>query len=209
MSRGNNGTGIELITNHEYELKMMLTEPEYERLRSIGDGPEHLQTNHYFDTPDFILLKSLVVVRIRQVKDTYELTVKQKKGDTSSPGVSSVDETTFELDEHTAGEMLVGKLKIVEHLEGFPDLSDMELGCVGSVATLRKILKLSEDMPEAELDKSTYLGKTDYEIEWEIESAQYDRAGFILRKNGINASGRETGKSKYGRLMARLLKERF
>lgn len=198
-----------MITNYEYEIKMMLNQVEYNRLHSMGEGAEHLQINHYFDTPDFLLYKSFNVVRIRQLKGIYELTIKQSEGKSSPPDVLSVNETSYELNENTAIKILEGKSKINEYLSTFPNLSNKNLNCIGGVTTLRKLLKLSKDMPKAELDKSTYLGKTDYELEWEIESHLYGKASLILEEHGISALDRESGKSKYKRFINRLWEERF
>lgn len=199
---------MDFETNHEYELKYMLGKAEYDKLRSTYDGPEFIQINHYFDTEDLRLYGSKIVLRIREKGDGFELTLK-RKGKEIIPGEAvSSGETMRILGKTEAEEILSGKAPVNRLLGAFPDIAALELAVVGNVTTLRKLISLDEKMPAAELDRSSYLGKTDYELEWEIDPIAHDAAIGILARNGLEAAERRTGMSKYRRFIETLCRGR-
>ena len=55
-------------------------------------------------------------------------------------------------------------------------------------------------MRDIEIDMNSYKNNIDYELEWEIDKSQYNKAVRILKKYGIDIRNRVTGLSKYKRL---------
>jgi uncharacterized protein YjbK len=199
---------MDYTTNHEYELKFMLEKAEYDKLRSTYGGPEFYQTNHYFDTKDLSLYKSKIVLRIREKDGNFELTLKRKGMDNIPGEAVSSGETVWMLGKKEAGDILSGKVPVNGLLVDFPDISELELAVRGRVKTLRKLICLNEEMPFAELDKNSYLGKIDHELEWEIDPSDHDTAIGLLAQSGISTSERRTGMSKYSRFIERLSRGR-
>jgi uncharacterized protein YjbK len=185
----------------------MLTKEEYETL-VVTDGCDAFrQVNHYFDTPDFKMGRSMTVIRIRVIGDLYELTVKTKNPEMHADGVVAMDENNMDIDESRAKKLLLGEDDIKDYLPKNLIHPGEALLCVGSITTIRKKIRIVKGMPMAELDKSTYDGITDYELEWEISEEKYNEAVGALKAIGIGIKGRPGGLSKYGRLVERLGKE--
>ncbi len=141
----------------ENEFKLMLTEEQYTKLYSMyGWDKEYTQTNYYFDTPSLELISSHVTCRVRFVGGEYYLQMKLPNG---------ADYSRIEL-EHKLGDALPFKLTAEElnELSGRDDMPDV--GLIGELRTLRSIKRFKG--AEIDLDKSSYFGKTDYELEIEF-----------------------------------------
>ena len=192
--------------SHEYELKLMLSEQEYNNLLLFDGGVPYTQKNTYFDTPGFDMYAKQIVIRVRKKKDVIELTVKTKFQGESDAGVISMVENTINLNEAEAAELTNGKISISQYLEEMPVFKDEKLMPIGSITTIRKNICINEKLPVAELDKSTYNGRTDYELEWELEKNKYKSAVKSLGKLGLELKSRRTGMSKYGRFINSMLK---
>lgn len=141
----------------ENEFKLMLTEEQYTKLYSMyGWDKEYTQTNYYFDTPSLELISSHVTCRVRYVGGEYYLQMKLPNGE---------DYSRIEL-EQKLGDALPYKLTAGElkELSGRDDMPDV--GLIGELRTLRSIKRFKG--AEIDLDKSSYFGKTDYELEIEF-----------------------------------------
>ncbi|MBN2558375.1 MAG: CYTH domain-containing protein [Clostridia bacterium] len=191
-------------TNQEYELKLMLLENEYNILAELGGEEPFLQVNHYYDTVGLDLYKSRRMLRIRNKNGGFELTVKTAGLFAGREGIASMTENNIILDAMEAAMILGGRFRINEYLTAFPDIAGFELLPVGTLATLRKKVHIAAGLPMAEVDKNSYLGIVDYELEWEIDEGMYGHALDVLKEKGIGMECRETGRSKYGRFIARL-----
>ena len=179
----------------------MLSEDEY-RMLDFYDGEEAFsQVNHYFDTPSFKMWDSMTVIRVRQIKDSYELTVKKKNSGRDANGVITMDEHNLDIPEETAEGLIDNRLDIKDYLPEDPVYDNVPLKKIGSITTLRRKIRINEQLPMAELDKSVYSGMVDYELEWEIDDRDYQSAVGSLEKIGLGLEGRAVGKSKYGRLV--------
>ncbi|MBN1623868.1 MAG: CYTH domain-containing protein [Clostridia bacterium] len=192
--------------NREYELKLMLSEEEYINIDTLFTGSTITQVNHYFDTPGFDLYKKKIVVRLRQKKNTSEITVKTANPGTTDEGIVDMVERTIKIDKREAGLLLEGKIRIAMYLLAYADLPNDDLIEIGEIATTRKIIILDKKLPPAELDKNIYGGITDYELEWELDEMDYGKARDALMSIGLILEGRLTGLSKYGRLVKSLMK---
>lgn len=195
-----------MIYNFEYELKLMLTETEYESLIVLDGCDAFKQVNNYFDTCDFSMYSKKTVIRIREKDNSFELTVKTTKGAAKDAGVVAMDENNLVIDENTAVDLLSGESDIRRFLPGDIIASGEKLIYVGKITTIRKKIRINEKLPMAELDKSIYDDTADYELEWEISEDKYNEAVGNLKDIGILIEGRLSGLSKYGRLVERLRK---
>ena len=154
------------MTQHiEIEFKNMLTKIQYEQLLqafSIETDQIIRQVNHYFDTPTGHLKSVQSALRIREVGETIECTLKEKTSKHQHL------ETTNELSRDEADQMLAGKVvptgTVRERLTLF-GIPLGELSCYGSLTTDRVEIPYKGGL--LVFDHSFYLHSDDYEVEYE------------------------------------------
>ena len=142
--------------NKEIEFKTFINEDVYNKLiNDFGlDNNVFAQTNHYFDTDDTKLLQEQTVLRIRQKGNNYKITKKTR-------AEVGADETHIFISKEKAEDIL-------EH--GF------DASIIGLPYFVHKIAELTTYRVSTPykngtlfFDKSVYYGKTDYEIEYEVD----------------------------------------
>ncbi|MDD4000236.1 MAG: CYTH domain-containing protein [Bacilli bacterium] len=143
----------------DVQFKTLLTLQEYGKLieRFKGNRTD-FQTNHYFDTKRFSLKALDASLRVRD-RDTLELTFKRKKGYT-------MQEYTIPISNEVLKEMretgIVPEEEI--HNELIPLIGDQKVYNFLSLSTFRMYLPYKNGV--LFIDKSDYLGVTDYELEY-------------------------------------------
>lgn len=164
------------MKNLEQELKLALTEREYELLAATTEAKPMRMTNYYFvadgQTKD-------VMVRIRQIGDNYLLCFKRRLS--CADDVMVCTERECVVDEAFTREALTNGLKAVSVNRIF-DVDEFyeNFDYVGNMCTERTCFTLQNR--RIELDKCTYLGTVDYELECEC-----DRADLLAElKNYLN-----------------------
>jgi uncharacterized protein YjbK len=153
----------------EIEFKNLLTKVEYENLLKTFNVKEKdivMQSNHYFDTPEFALKNLGSALRIREKKNNFELTLKQ-------PAAVGLLETTQLLSakEFKAAiqQQIFPKGIVQERIEQLK-IAFNKIVYFGSLTTKRAEFPYKEGL--LVLDHSFYLNKEDYEIEYEVEDFQ-------------------------------------
>jgi uncharacterized protein YjbK len=153
----------------EIEFKNLLTKVEYENLLktfNVEDKDIVKQSNHYFDTPNFSLKDLGSALRIREKKNSFELTLKQ-------PADVGLLETTQHLSsnefEAAIKQQIFPEGIVQERLEQL-DIAFTNIVYFGSLTTKRAEFPYKEGL--LVLDHSFYLEKEDYEIEYEVEDFQ-------------------------------------
>ena len=146
----------------EHEKKIMLTEDEYISIVMLmcKYAPMQTQTNYYFDTEDLSMNKNGITCRIRAKDGKFKSTVKRHyAGD---------KDYSTEID---------GEVKDYFDLDTF---KDMGLILQGSLVTERIVLH-KEKFCKAVIDRNTYLGFTDYELEIEYAEGHGTEAIHIIK----------------------------
>lgn len=182
----------------EQEYKRMLTKEQYDLIKAnYRFDDEIIQTNFYYDTPDFRMIKNGFTVRVREINEEKLFLQIKKKLASKIDGVrvrsefeKEIDNLPKEIDFLTVENLIRQTLKI-----NFTKLEE-----IGFLITERSVLKTSNC--EIALDKNTYLGKTDYELEIEFEDNHFEALQF-LKKLGMDCGNTAMGKNK------RFLKERL
>lgn len=153
----------------EIEFKNLLTKVEYENLLKTFNVKEKdivIQSNHYFDTPEFALKNLGSALRIREKKNNFELTLKQ-------PAAVGLLETTqlLSANEFKAAiqQQIFPKGIVQERIEQLK-IAFNKIVYFGSLTTKRAEFPYKEGL--LVLDHSFYLNKEDYEIEYEVEDFQ-------------------------------------
>ena len=137
----------------EREMKFLVSKAEFERLivatREVyPDASVQIikQTNYYYDTEDFALLKQGVTLRIREKNG--QLSITRKEYQTCVNGVRTAEETKTSID------------ALPEHIDGYA-----LLGCLHTERTRFSLTNGTR----LDFDVSRYIGVEDYEIEIEFE----------------------------------------
>ena len=148
------------MTNFEQELKMTLSEREYNILSGVAGVSPQLQTNYYFRSND---MPADTMVRLRSKGKVHVLCYKHLLSDRS--GIAVCDERECEVSADFAESMRKRGISIAEArtLLGVDIASELTL--VGSMKTYRT--KFNIDNWTVELDKNVYLDTVDYELECE------------------------------------------
>ena len=177
----------------ETELKAMLTKSQFDKIKEIftWDSIKN-QINSYYISPDNLLKKQGITLRIRTIDNTHILQVKKHTGKNGALQIS--EESEFEIDaipiELTDDDVYkYTGIKTTASLIG--DLTTTRYSCFYT--------------PEVEicLDKSTYLGLTDYEIE--IEYRKSVPQELLDTFASIDVLFNTPCKGKFSRFMGRLL----
>ena len=191
--------------NREIEVKILLTAESFgqvfEYARAVG-GVTATQTNHYYDMADESLRHNGLTLRVRTKGDAAELTLKVKESKWAT-GASST-EHHFPID--NAPDTL--------RLGDYPDLLDEirkrvpqapdTLYRLGSLTTERTCFPLPVCNLIAELDKSTYLDRTDYELECELHDPSEESACLAFLKDTFGLLPAQAVCGKYHRFLNRL-----
>ena len=175
----------------EIEFKNLLTKHQYEQLLQdfhIRNNAIHRQTNHYFDTPTHAIRKLQSGLRIRQIGEYYECTLKEKNAEHAHL------ETTDQLTADQAQKMLEGEGFFAQEvakklaLHGIP-LDQLRV--FGSLTTDRVEIPYKEGL--LVFDHSYYLQCDDYEVEYEAKDAIKGKAIFdeFLQQYGITKKAKQ------------------
>jgi uncharacterized protein YjbK len=168
--------GMDLMSETiEIEFKNLLKKVEYETLLKafqVEEKAAFIQTNHYFDTPEFTLKDKGSALRIREKYNSFEMTLKQPAdiGLLETTQVLSANDFQLAIEYHEFPKGIVQdrleQLKvIVNNIEYF-----------GSLTTRRVEFPYKNGL--LVLDHSHYLDTEDYEIEYEVEDFQQGQIVF-------------------------------
>lgn len=181
----------------EIEFKTMLIEAEYlSLLHLLGAKPADFfeQENYYFDTKNEALKSLHAGLRIRILPNAAELTLKTPFGLhllETTDHLALAEASHYISNQTIKADGAVGK-KLIEL-----GVSVKDLHCFGSLKTIR----FEKMVPEGllVLDKSSYVGQTDYELEFEGTEHESGKLFFdaFLNKHHLP---RRTGKNKIARM---------
>ncbi len=161
--------------NIEIEAKSMISKEDYEKLFSkySHQYKPYEQTNYLLNTKDIPLSDSKLALRIRVKKNDIELTLKLNQGEGKLEINQKLTKQQFELIQYFVhcpkGEVYDELVKMnidPSRLEVFAVLETIRMDIPGEDYLIS-------------IDKSKYLGTTDYEVE--CESSSMDKAEQILK----------------------------
>ena len=131
----------------EFEKKYILTKDEYERLFKIyKDCKEYTQVNYYYDTDDYAYNKKGITCRIRKKGNKFKATIKNHSTGKTFCSVEKSMSVKNELDDRL--------------------FKDLGVSLQGYLTTERKEITTGYGITIF-LDKNTYIGIIDYELEIE------------------------------------------
>lgn len=166
----------------EIEMKTLLTEVEYQKLKDhFSEVKPVTQRNYYLDTPDFYLHQHKIAMRIRTFATSAELTIKipQEVGNMEYNQALTLDEANACLEQCKLPQgMILDELSN----RGVSTSGWIVLGCL---TTLRYEKETAIGLMA--LDQSSYFDVIDYELELEVEDGEQGSRDFqeFLKENGI------------------------
>lgn len=173
-----------MVFEKEIEFKNLLTESEYANIQNdhfLEDTAMHL-TNYYIDNDNLELIQNFLMLRIRVQNDKQIMTVKipDKR--------HVVYEYSGEVDIDVTPGIIIDENIIPANIREQlmkRSIQINNLSIQGALITERFEKKSHSGL--LVLDKSTYLGQTDYELEFEAPDVSTGQAEFsqILNNYGI------------------------
>ena len=156
--------------NHlEIEYKTLLDKEEYQSLLPLfADTDLVVQTNHYIDTPDQLIRKEKMALRVRTFTNQAELTLKvpEDVGHFEYNQALSQGETEAILQHQQFPEGEIKSLLVTK------EIPVEQLAVWGCLTTER--LEKDTTAGLVALDHSLYLDTEDYELEIEVETAEQE-----------------------------------
>lgn len=154
------------MENHlEIEFKNVLTKDEFIRLQQflgVTENDFFLQVNDYFDTDDFALKKAGCALRIRTKEGHMELTLKEP----NDAGLLETNEPISEVERDLLLEHKFFPKGAIEKKLKSMQISLEKISHFGTLTTSRAEIPFYEGL--LVLDKSFYLNKEDFEVEYEV-----------------------------------------
>ncbi|MCD1258641.1 CYTH domain-containing protein [Paenibacillus athensensis] len=176
----------------EREIKQLLTEQEYAAIISSdvwsGLGKKQLlQINYYYDTPNFELFRHDITLRVRQKEGRLNLEMKY----------SVADKTTYKIKQELS-RPLDALPATIDTAAYFPEAPvAVQAALIQPLVTERTSIRFSDGVA-VDVDKNSYLGRLDYELEIEFSEDAYDEA-YRLYKHFFADRESRTGDGKKGR----------
>lgn len=172
----------------EIEFKNLLEKKEFHDLVEAFQLSDSFfsQTNHYFDTPSFLLKKHGCALRIRVKEAMYTLTLKQ-------PHIVGLLETHESLTKEEAEQLLHSTCTLPNSIASLLENAQIpvaELRYLGSLTTNRAEITYKSGL--LVLDHSIYAGQEDYEIEYEVKDEQIGKEEFLQLLQTYNIPTRQT-----------------
>lgn len=170
----------------EREVKILLTQQQYEQIRGRFQWTAAVeQVNHYYLDREGQLRAEKVNLRVRQIGNRYWLQVKTLvKNVKGGPSVHQETETDID------GAPDFFDSRTVKALTGVETQGARR---VGALTTLRHTLWVEPEI-ELCLDKSDYLGVTDYELEIEYTGDRLEAVLALVEQLGLTAGEKPQGK---------------
>ena len=176
----------------ETELKSMLTKEQYDIINAVFNwDDEKTQINSYYISPDNILKKHGITFRVRTINDEHIIQIKKHSGRNGALQISEESEFPIESIPDEFREDEVFKYCGIK----------VQASLIGDLKTIRKSVFFADGV-EVCLDKSEYLGTTDYEIEIEYTRPVPQELLDILYNEGVTFDKPCIG--KFSRFMNRL-----
>ena len=185
-----------MSTNLEIEFKAELSKEDYESLiLKYSNEKIYEQNNFYFDTPNFDIRKAKCGLRIRELNNELELTLKvdQKEGKLEiNQKIYSLFRIGFEFPD--------GEVK--DYIENNLGIDVKKINILGNLLTYRLDIRYMSAL--ISIDKSIYNDIIDYEIE--IEDSSMELAKEHLKKflTENNIEYKKSPGSKLKRFLATL-----
>ena len=172
-----------MSTNLEIEVKSELTKEDYEKLLKVFPNAKiYSQINYYIDSKDFKVRNAKCGLRIRKIRDDFELTLKVPAKEGKIEINQQIPNILYK---KLAKSNLFPDGEVKQYLEGKLGIETSKLSILGELKTERFDLDYLGAL--ISIDKSYYHNIIDYEIEIEDKSLDDAMAHLkqFLKENDI------------------------
>lgn len=173
----------------ELELKNIVTQDEFQKLIqyfSLQKNDFIKQVNHYFDTENFELKALGSALRIREKNNTFTLTLKQ-------PYKDGLLESNEKITQEHAEKIIKNEATLSGDIAQIliqNGVKPEHLKYLGSLSTYRA--EVNYDNGTLVFDHSIYLGKEDFELEYEVKELITGSLSFQNLLDQLNIPRRDT-----------------
>ena len=163
-----------MYSNIEIEAKVLLSKSDYEKVYkslNMDYANSYTQVNYYIESKDHVLKANDIVLRIREKKGEYILTLK-------TPLSEGLLEKNQNLRAKDALEMISLNKFPEGEIKSFLEVLDIDtdkLIVLARLTTLRTEIENTSEEETISLDSNTYGNKVDYELE-------VDKSGMALAR---------------------------
>jgi len=159
----------------EMEYKRMVTREEYRGIRDWMDdesaSPGFVQINYYYDTEDYDLHREDMTLRVRQSEKGLVCQCKFDAGHGGGDGANVRTELEADM---AALPREIDPGEFFDHQR----IRDLPTACLlGCLVTERRVYEVEPGV-DVTLDRSHYLGHTDWELEIEYDADREERASY-------------------------------
>lgn len=182
-----------MATNIEIEAKVLIEKEGFEKVKKLYEdyaNSAYIQTNYYIDTPDFLLRKNGVGLRIRCFENKYVMTLKTPLSEGLLEKTENITKEEYRLmrDQSIFPE---NKIKSFIIMLGF-EIEQLKI--LTSLKTERIDIAFESGM--FSIDRNEYSGKIDYELEKESNNLKSgeDFLVDICTKAGVSFTINKTTK---------------
>ncbi|MDR2822606.1 MAG: CYTH domain-containing protein [Acholeplasmatales bacterium] len=148
--------------NKEIEFKCQITEEKYLELINLYQLENNIfrQTNFYFDTDDFLLMQKHIVLRIRKKSEKYyKITLKSE----SLEEIANFEKHYLLNSPEKAIELITNGFEVNTFFKEI----NYKVYLRAQLDNYR--VSIPHEVGQLFFDKCEYYGKTDYEIEYEVD----------------------------------------
>ncbi len=180
-----------MAETREIEFKCMISEDEYQKISTAfsGRGKIIKQINHYFETKDRCLKMNRYSLRVRNIMDDYELTLKTPLEIGVLETNIKITKNDFELmkNHNIPSTDIKNKLMCI-------GVEENDLYYITSLTTIRQEIILVDGI--LCIDYNTYSNTHDFELEFEVSDPIIGKRAFsdILNELGITFKRSKQGK---------------
>jgi Uncharacterized protein conserved in bacteria len=184
-----------MLEELEIEFKLLISKEVYNKMIldfEQNSSTKTIQKNYYFDTKSLDLKDKDYSLRVREIENTYQLTLKKPVDFSKKEYNEIIDQQTFN---NLKNNKLINSeiFKILKE-EGF-DLNTLIYYC--SLTTKR--IEIPYQLGILCLDKNYYFNKVDYELEFEAIDELSGKKAFLMLVNSYNLNYKKNCISKISR----------
>lgn len=191
-----------MATNIEIEAKVLIEKEGFDKIKQLYEdyaNSAYIQTNYYIDTPDFLLRRNGIGLRIRCFENKYVMTLK-------TPLSEGLLEKTENISKEEYRAMRDKNVFPENKIKSFLIMLGFEIETLKILTSLKtERIDIAFETGIFSIDKNEYQGKVDYELEKESNNLKSgeDFLVEICTKAGIKFTINKT--TKQARAFDRLI----
>jgi uncharacterized protein YjbK len=191
-----------MATNIEIEAKVLIEEEGFEKIKKLYEdyaNSAYIQTNYYIDTPDFLLRKNGVGLRIRSFENKYVMTLK-------TPLSEGLLEKTEKITKEGYKSMRDNGIFPENKIKSFLITLGFEIETLKILTSLKtERIDIAFETGLFSIDRNEYQGKIDYELEKESNNLKSGEDFLVDVRTKANIKFTINKTTKQARAFNRLL----